>query len=206
MKVKAGKTTDTQHHLSAKENQEDSWYCYHCCCQCEERLACHLQGYHLCLWGNPIGQSATFSKKTKGWSRNCSFTRTKFWSPQPTSFWCGWPPTRSSCFSTPLFAGSGSWGLLLLLGCEGGAGWRCLDSGELQEDLGRGWPKHWHWPVRHCLQAVVGLLQKLHLAQLNGLTKKSSEINTLLTITILFLLCFSIWFWITKFTTYAGRE
>jgi hypothetical protein len=24
MKVKAGKTTDTQHHLSAKENQEDS--------------------------------------------------------------------------------------------------------------------------------------------------------------------------------------
>ncbi len=64
----------------------------------------------------------------------------------------------------PLFAGSGSWGLLLL-GCGGGAGWRCLDSGELQEDLGRGWPKHWHWPVCHCLQAVVGLLQHLHLAQ-----------------------------------------
>ncbi len=64
-----------------------------------------------------------------------------------------------------LFAGSGSWGLLLLLRCAGGAGWHCLDSGELQEDLGRGRPEHWHWPVRQCLQAVVGLPQQLHLAQ-----------------------------------------
>ena len=78
---------------------------------------------------------------------------------------CGLPPTRSSCFSTPLFAGSGSWGLLLLLGCEGGAGWCSLDSGELREDLGRGRSKHRHWPVRYCLQAVVGLLQQMHLTQ-----------------------------------------
>jgi hypothetical protein len=31
MKVKAGKTTDTQRHLSAKENQGDSRYCCRCC-------------------------------------------------------------------------------------------------------------------------------------------------------------------------------
>ncbi len=84
-----------------KDHQCCSWYCCRCCCQSEERLACHLQGYHLCLWGYQMGQSATFSKKTKGWSRNGSFTRTKFWSLQLTSCWCGWPPTRSSYFSTP---------------------------------------------------------------------------------------------------------
>ncbi len=108
MKGKAGKTTNTQCHLSAKENQEDCWYCCRYCCQCEERLACHhhIISYHLCLWGCPMGQSSTFSKKTKGWS------------PQPTSFRCGWPPTRSCCFGNPTigwfwllrpFSSSGVW-------------------------------------------------------------------------------------------------
>ncbi len=81
MKVNAGKTTDTKCHLSAKENQEYCWYCCRCCCQCEERPACHLHGYHLWLWGCQMGQSATFSKKTIGWSRNGSFTGTKISGP-----------------------------------------------------------------------------------------------------------------------------
>jgi hypothetical protein len=40
-----------------------------------------------------------------------------------------------------IIAGSGSCRLLPLLNGERGAGWHCIDSGEHQENLGRGHPK-----------------------------------------------------------------
>ncbi len=166
MKVNAGKTTDTKCHLSAKKNQEDSWYCCRCCCQCEKKdwpFTC--KDITFAYGGIQWDKAQNSLRKPRGWSRNGSFTGTKFCSQQPTSCWCGWPQQDPAASAPPLFAGSVSWGLLLLLGCKGGVGWRCLDSGELQEDLGRGRPKHQHWAVRHCLQAIVGLLQQVHLAQ-----------------------------------------
>ncbi len=61
----------------------------------------HPQGYHLCLWGCPMGQSTTSSEMTKGSSRSSSFMGTMLKSPMSTLFRCAWLPTRSSCFSNP---------------------------------------------------------------------------------------------------------